>query len=146
MIQIKSISITTLLVLSFLFISCTPKAQTATKSTKQTVVSNAIVRLNPAEFQKQIQGGKVQLVDVRTEREYKQGHIEGAIFHDYYQRATFMKKMNTLDKSKPVYIYCLTGSRSSSTAKKLKNAGFSKIYDLSGGVQNWYRNGLKLVR
>ena len=145
----KSISITTLFVLSFLFFSCTPKAQTSTttaKTIQKKVATNTIENLNPAAFQNAIKGGDVQLVDVRTEREFKQGHIKGAIFYDYYNRATFMTNMNTLDKSKPVYIYCLTGARSRSTAQKLKRAGFSKVYDLTGGVKNWYRSGLQLVR
>jgi len=149
LIKMKSISITSLFVLSFLFFSCTPKAQNSTptaKTTQKKVVANPIVKLNPVDFQKKVQAGNVQLVDVRTQREYAQGHIEGAIFHDYYQRNTFMTKMNTLDKSKPVYIYCLTGARSRSTAQKLNNAGFTKIYDLNGGVRNWYRSGLKLVK
>jgi len=141
----KSISITTLLVLSFLFISCTPKAQTSAQTVKPTQ-KKVVENLNPVAFQKAVQGGGLQLVDVRTEREFKQGHIEGAIFYDYNKRATFMNKMNTLDKSKPVYIYCLTGARSRSTAQKLKRAGFSKVYDLTGGVKNWYRSGLQLVR
>ena len=145
----KSISITTLFVLSFLFFSCTPKAQTSTPTTKTTqkkATTNTIENLNPAAFQNAVKGGDIQLIDVRTEREFKQGHIKGAIFYDYYKRATFMTNMNTLDKSKPVYIYCLTGSRSRSTAQKLKRAGFSKVYDLTGGVKNWYRSGLQLVR
>jgi len=145
----KSITINILMVVSLFFISCTPKAQntvTSNKTAQIKAVTSSIVKLNPVEFQKKVQAGGVQLVDVRTQREYTQGHIEGAVYHDYYQRSTFMKNMNTLDKSKPVYIYCLTGARSRSTAQKLKNAGFTQMFDLTGGVRNWYRSGLKLVK
>jgi rhodanese-related sulfurtransferase len=146
--KMKSISITAFMLISFLFIACTPKAQTTTsKDTKVKVVANPIERLNAAEFKKKVEtASDILLVDVRTAREFVQGHIKGAINFDYYQRSSFMTNMNKLDKSKPIFIYCLTGSRSRSTANKLKNAGFTKIYDLNGGVKRWYQNGFKLVQ
>ena len=152
----KSIWFTTLMFVSFITLACNQSPKT--KTTKTTVVKKiqaaapkqaagqVIELLGPAEFQKQIQASGVQLVDVRTAREFQQGHIKGAIFYDFYKKNSFMTNMNTLDKSKPVYIYCLTGARSRSTAQKLKRNGFSKIYDLKNGVKSWYRSGLKLVR
>jgi rhodanese-related sulfurtransferase len=133
-------SYTTLILLSFLFIACTPKAQTSTKTK-----ANVIEKVNAASFKEKVAAGGVQLVDIRTKREFVSGHINGSINYDYYQRNTFMNKMNKLDKSKPVYIYCLTGSRSRSASQKLKNAGFTKVYDLSGGIRRWYQAGFKLV-
>ena len=42
-----------------------------------------------------------------------------------------------LDKKKPVILYCKGGTRSAKCAKKLKDAGFEKIYDLDGGLSRW---------
>ena len=47
------------------------------------------------------------------------------------------KNIQKLDKSKPVVLYCKGGGRSAKCAKKLKDAGFEKIYDLEGGLSKW---------
>lgn len=141
----KSLSL--LLLTSFLFFACNPKAQTAETSpnNKNVTTKNAIERLDAKTFKSKIESGAVQLIDVRTPGEFNQSHIEGSLNYDYYQRS-FRSQMNTLDKSKPVYIYCRSGSRSRSASYKLQKAGFTKIYDLKGGVNYWARAGFKLVK
>ncbi len=47
-----------------------------------------------------------------------------------------------LDKSKPVFLYCKSGKRSSSAANKLEELGFTKIYELEGGMLKWDAAGL----
>lgn len=138
-------SITLMLLLSFLFISCTPKAQTATSTTnKVEVIENSVEVIDATSFKQQIEAGSVQLIDIRTPGEFNQAHIVGSINYDYYQR-TFMSQMSTLDKSKPIYIYCRSGNRTGNASKKLKAAGFIKIYDLKGGINYWLRTGFKLI-
>lgn len=80
---------------------------------------------------------KVQLVDVRTPREYKGGHIGKAINIDLFQRGSFKQAFEKLDKKKPVYLYCRTGSRSRKAAQKILDMGFEKVYDLKGGYIHW---------
>ncbi len=80
---------------------------------------------------------KVQLVDVRTPREYKGGHIGKAINIDLFQRGSFKQAFEKLDKNKPVYLYCRTGSRSRKAAQKILDMGFEKVYDLKGGYIHW---------
>ena len=78
----------------------------------------------------------VQLVDVRTPGEIAQGYIKGSIHFDY-SSPDFTKKLNTLDKSRPVAVYCAVGGRSGMTAQKLNALGFKKVYDFSGGMTEW---------
>ena len=82
-------------------------------------------------------GKDVQLVDVRTPQEYEAGHIDDAINIDISDNATFTKKIETLDKEKPVYIYCQMGVRSKKASEKLKEMGFKTIFDYSGGYGEW---------
>ncbi|WP_317168323.1 rhodanese-like domain-containing protein [Pelagihabitans pacificus] len=84
-----------------------------------------------------IMGNKVQLVDVRTPREFNQGHIKNAINIDFYDSTNFERSFGKLDKGKPVYIYCRSGARSQKAAKKLLDMGFSKIFDLKRGYMGW---------
>jgi rhodanese-related sulfurtransferase len=88
-------------------------------------------------FKAAIRQKKVQLVDVRTPREYKGGHIGKAINIDLFQGGIFKQAIEKLDKSKPVYLYCRSGSRSKKAAQKILDMGFEKVYDLKGGYMHW---------
>ncbi len=88
-------------------------------------------------FKTEVIGKDVQLLDVRTEREYNQGHIDDAINIDILHLYTFKKEVKKLDKSKPVYIYCQVGGRSKQAGKELETLGFQTIYDYSGGYSEW---------
>jgi rhodanese-related sulfurtransferase len=77
----------------------------------------------------------VQLIDVRSLEDFREGHLEGAqnlIYDD-----EFAQKIELLDKSKPVAVYCRTGRRSQTCSDILKNAGFKQIYQLKGGLSQW---------
>jgi rhodanese-related sulfurtransferase len=77
-----------------------------------------------------------QLVDVRTPEEFNEGKIENAQNIDFYAN-DFKSKIEALDKSKPVFIYCRSGGRSAKAANIFKEAGFKEIYDLQGGYMNY---------
>jgi rhodanese-related sulfurtransferase len=86
----------------------------------------------------------VVLLDVRTDGEYKSGHIEGAL-NCNVNGADFKKQVEILDKDKTVYLYCGSGVRSARAAKELKGMGFKRIVDLSGGIQAWQAAGLNIT-
>jgi rhodanese-related sulfurtransferase len=109
--------------LSILFGSKTPK-------------NDNIKLLSPEEFKAQIKNKKVQLVDVRTPREFNQGCIEESINIDFYS-GKFNVNFDKLDRDKAVYVYCRSGSRSRQSANKLSKMGFTELYDLKGGFMKW---------
>ncbi|WP_047244965.1 rhodanese-like domain-containing protein [Maribacter thermophilus] len=82
-------------------------------------------------------GKDVQLVDVRTPEEYNAGHIDDAININVLDAETFNKKVQSLDKEKPVYVYCKVGGRSNKASQILKELGFKAIYDYAGGYTEW---------
>jgi len=100
--------------------------------------SDSIKLLETSEFKKAISEANVQLVDIRTQSEFRSGHLAKALNIDYYQPTVFAEKFGRLDKNKPVYIYCKSGARSRGAAQKLVQMGFSEIYDLKGGLMQWY--------
>lgn len=77
-----------------------------------------------------------QLVDVRTPEEFKAGHLENAKNFDW-NNDNFDMQMNTLDKTKPVFVYCLSGGRSGAAAKKMRSEGFKEVYEMQGGMIKW---------
>jgi rhodanese-related sulfurtransferase len=128
--------------MSFLFVGCAQNTQDKKNNLKEAVVNDKVVSLiSPKDLQSKL--GDIQLVDVRKPEEYAAGHIDGAENINFYDE-DFMKVMlSKLDKSKPVYVYCRSGHRSGLASSKLKAEGFTKIYDLEGGILNWEKQDLK---
>ena len=87
------------------------------------------------EFKTEISKSCVQLVDVRTAKEYLEGHIPGAQNIDV-NAPDFEEKIKVLDKKENVAIYCRSGRRSKMAANKLTAAGF-KVIELNTGFLSW---------
>lgn len=80
---------------------------------------------------------EVQLLDVRTPEEFNQGHLSNAMLANWNEKDEFIRRIEALDKGKPVYIYCLSGGRSAAAAAVLREKGFSKVTELKGGINAW---------
>ena len=76
------------------------------------------------------------IVDVRTPGEFSKGHLISATNIDWNGN-DFEKQISTLDKSKPVLVYCLSGGRSTAAAAQMRSEGFKEVYDLVGGIMKW---------
>ena len=98
--------------------------------------SAAIKNLNADEFEKGITTAGAQIVDVRTPEEYKSRHIAGAVNMNVND-ADFEKQLSSLDKTKPVYLYCLAGSRSKKAGEIAVNDGFTNVSNLETGMNGW---------
>lgn len=76
-----------------------------------------------------------RLVDVRTEAEFSQGHLPGALNLPVGSLAQRMQKLGD-DKDAPIVLYCRSGSRSGRAKRMLEKAGFTRVYDL-GPMSAW---------
>lgn len=90
----------------------------------------------PAEFLKLVEQNDGIILDVRTPEEVAQGHISGASMLNIYDKE-FERKLNLIQKDKPIYVYCRSGGRSSNAAKTMNRNGFQSIYNLAGGIGAW---------
>lgn len=101
-------------------------------------------KLTADEFEKET-GTKdsIQVLDVRTPKEFFEGHIKNALQADWNDQAEFERRLAFVDKNKPVYVYCLAGGRSAAAAEKMRNAGYH-VYELSGGTNAWRAAGKPL--
>ena len=108
--------------------------------------SKEIIKLNSIQYQQSIVAGDslLQLIDVRTPEEYDVSHLKNAQ-NICVTDKDFKDKIKSLDKDKAVYVYCKKGGRSARAADILRNLGFTKIYDLEGGIISWEKDGLELV-
>ena len=75
------------------------------------------------------------ILDVRTQEEYEEGHIEGAILIPDYEIAAMAEDMLT-DKNATLLVYCRSGRRSALAAESLYELGYTSVYDF-GGILDW---------
>lgn len=118
-----------LLLLSFLFTNC--HGQT----------SKAIHTIDAKSFAEKLKTNEnPQLLDVRTPEEFGSEHI-GDAKNVNWNGDDFVTKASAYDKSKPIFVYCKVGGRSSQAADKLAELGFTEIYNLDGGIMKWKAQG-----
>lgn len=80
-----------------------------------------------------------QVLDAREKTEHEVSHLQNAIWvgHDTFT----LESVAELDKNKPVLIYCTVGARSEGIGKKLQKEGFTRVYNLYGGIVHWVNEG-----
>ncbi len=84
----------------------------------------------------------LQFVDVRRAGEFEAGHAARTI---NLTLSSLDNLTGKLDASRPIYVICQGGYRSSAGASILEKKGFRKIYNVSGGTGAWIKEGLKIV-
>ena len=121
-----------IILFSFTFLACTNG-------------QNSSASLSAKEFHDKISElGNPVILDVRTPDEFNGGTIENAINADITSY-DFTNVVQSLDKSQPVMVFCLSGGRSKDAAKALRNMGFNSVYELKGGILKWNAENLPVV-
>jgi rhodanese-related sulfurtransferase len=80
------------------------------------------------------------IIDIREEREYRLGHIEGAV---HINRNLLEGKILQIapELTTSIVIYCAVGTTCTSAAEALRRLGYHNIFWLQGGLQNWLEAG-----
>lgn len=98
-------------------------------------------KLSAAEFQQLLQEHPERLIiDARTPEEFEKGHLEGAININWNSR-DFETQVKDYEKTRPLFVYCLSGGRSAKAATKLRKLGFTEVYEMPGGILEWRGEG-----
>jgi len=80
-------------------------------------------------------GEEYILLDVRTDQEFNEGHIGGAMLIPDYEIAV-RAEQELPDKNALILIYCRSGRRSANIANELLEMGYLRVYDF-GGIIDW---------
>ncbi|MFN3766848.1 MAG: rhodanese-like domain-containing protein [Ectopseudomonas guguanensis] len=98
-----------------------------------------IVQISPQQARAQIAEG-VTLLDVRSDAEFHEGHIEGAL---NLSADEFASRIETLlpDKQAPVVCYCRGGNRGALAADKLQQLGYTQVSSIEGGLSAFLADG-----
>lgn len=113
------------LIISVVLISCNKKED------------NSFKEIAPKDFAEKIKTTEnPQILDVRTPEEFESEHIDNAT-NVNWNGDNFAEKVASYDKTKPVFVYCLSGGRSKKAANHLAELGFKNIIELDGGYMAW---------
>jgi rhodanese-related sulfurtransferase len=96
----------------------------------------AIHNLSPKDADKLLAEGGVLLIDVRTPKEFNEGHIPNAKLVPITELSKRMHELSA-DKTQPVLVYGGSDARSAKAAHTLYRNGFKDVYNLSGGLRAW---------
>ncbi len=91
----------------------------------------------------QAANGQMQVLDVRTDREWKGGHVPGA---QHIVTPQLPQRLGELDKSKPTAVYCASGYRASIATSMLKKAGFENVSNVPGSWHAWKEAGFPVEK
>lgn len=75
------------------------------------------------------------ILDVRTQEEFDEKHIENAILIPDYEIEQKAEKMLP-DKDRMILVYCRSGRRSKNASQKLAQMGYTNVYEF-GGINTW---------
>lgn len=78
------------------------------------------------------------ILDVRTQEEYDDGHIEGALLIPVSE---LEDRLDEISKNSEILVYCRTGNRSSNAVNILTKNGFTKIFHMVDGITAWIKAG-----
>lgn len=105
-------------------------------------LAQSVQKLSAVEFSQLLKSSPgAMVIDVRTAGEFQGGHLSTAINYPL-NSGDFGQKIGTLDRNKPVFVYCLSGARSNAAAQQMTAMGFTRVYDMAGGMMQWRANGL----
>ncbi len=114
-------------------------------NTTTTEVTTPTGEIPVADFEAKLNATpNAQLIDVRTPEEYNEGHLLTAINIDH-NGTDFEYKIKALDKTKPSFVYCHSGRRSAEAAEEMKKYGFTEVYQMKGGINEWKKSGKALT-
>jgi len=101
--------------------------------------------LTPKEFKAAlIKSPKALLIDLRTEKEFTAGHLQGAMNIDC-NRQSYKWRVEELDTTVPVFLYCEDGKQSREAALFFRYSGFNVTYELKGGFLQWISEGMTVT-
>lgn len=95
-------------------------------------------------LQRRLQENGIQVLDVRADAEWEEGHIPGALHIDYKELAERLVTLS-LAPAQPLAVICASGLRSSTAGSILLQHDFQQLSNVTGGMNAWKAAGLPLV-
>jgi rhodanese-related sulfurtransferase len=102
---------------------------------------SGVSEVGPNEATRLLNHDNAIMIDMRDDKEYRNGHIVNSLHAPDIQTAKLEKY-----RDRPLIVYCRSGNRSVAYCGKLRKQGFESVYNLKGGVLAWERAELPLTK
>lgn len=140
MISGKFIPVIAILIVSCLIPGCAVYDTLDSSDGGDTV--NGYTDVSVKEAKELIDSGDVFVLDVRTVREFESEHIEGAVNINVNELSS---RLDEVPRNEAILVYCRSGSRSVTASNILVDAGYSDVYNMLGGMNDWIAAGYPYV-
>lgn len=104
-----------------------------------------IKNVPPAEAVELINRKNALVLDVRTDDEFKQGHILNSLHIPVGLLSGRIKELEK-HRSQPIVVICRSGNRSTTACSMLRKQGFDAVFQLAGGLAAWQNANLPLTK
>jgi len=99
-------------------------------------IKGTVPQITPAELATELKGKKAPLLlDIREYKEFQISHLKGAYYLGY--KKVDYSRLDHVDKSRPIIVYCSVGKRSEDIGEVLIKKGFTNVKNLRGGIFRW---------
>ena len=115
-------------------------ACSSTPATSGSTSQSTSQHMAASDFASAVKAPRTIVLDVRTPAEFSAGHLPAAKNVDF-EGTDFAAGIAALDKSATYALYCRSGNRSGKAMEQMAAAGFTHLYDLSGGISAWENMG-----
>ena len=105
---------------------------------------NIYKSLSATEFSEYAKEVKYTIIDIRTGREFREGHISGAINIDFFENS--FDQVVSAYRDRPLLVYARSSAQSKQAMDKLRSLNFKEVYELEDGLVAWKRANLPLAR
>ncbi|MDR0781286.1 MAG: rhodanese-like domain-containing protein [Pseudomonadales bacterium] len=101
--------------------------------------------LSPQQTTLLINRDNALVLDIREHKDFERGHIVEAVNIPF---GKLSERVVELDKKKdrPIVVVCQMGHQAAEVVKLLSERGFTQVSRMSGGMSEWYTQGLPVVR
>jgi rhodanese-related sulfurtransferase len=106
---------------------------------------SGVTEIGPVEATRMLSHDNAVMIDMREDKEYREGHIINAIHAPASKKDSYTGKLEKY-RDRPLIVYCRSGQRSTAVCGKLRKQGFESVYNLKGGVLAWQKAELPLNR
>ena len=117
------------ILITIIFTGCTSMGK------NQTGTETVYKKISAQEAKAIIESENVIILDVRTQEEYNEGHIENSVLLPVNDISAKAEEILT-DKDAKILVYCRSGNRSATASKQLIKMGYTNVYDF-GGINSW---------
>ncbi len=108
-------------------------------SRKKPVAGDLSVGSSAALIQSSVENDDFVILDVRTKKEFEEGHLMNAVNLDFFSK-DFGDEVKKLDRSVTYLVYCRSGGRSKKTLNQMAAQGFREAYNMVGGFSLWKKS------